>query len=334
MGRYGSCLTGAGAKASYETGEFSMRDSTIRGLRTFCVAARHKSFKRAAHELCVTPSAVSHQIRDLEELIGVPLFLREARGIELTEPGASLASQVSPVLESLDEVLSKFVDRSRVSRALRISLPQFFASELFVPALREFTDANAGLEIRVDTTAGGSGQSRAFDAAVQLLSEVPEDLAAFPLFPLHLVPACSRELARGLDLTDPSATGDTTLIVHESRPSAWHDWFVQAGCDAPLGRVVYLDSMFAVARAAERGLGVALVPIPLSSGWFRTGALVRLSERALETPDSYYFVHRVDDDANEDIRRLRDWMLSRFATAAGGCSREAPASQRDRCQEA
>jgi len=291
-----------------------MRDSTIRGLRTFCVAARHASFKHAARELCVTPSAVSHQIKDLEELIGESLFRRETRRIELTEIGVALAADLAPALEHLDQVVAKFIDRSRIRRVLRISLPHFFASELFVPQLREFTDVHPGLEIRVDSAIAGAGHRTTSDVSVLLLSEIPDEVAAYELFPLSLVPACSRALARSLDPTDARTFAETTLIVHEARPNAWNDWFAQAGIQPGETRVVYLDSMFAVARAAERGLGIALVPVPLSRGWFESGALVRLSERELNTPDSYFFVHRAEDDSNEDIRALRDWTIAKFAT--------------------
>jgi len=297
-----------------------MRDSTIRGLRTFCVAAKHASFKHAAHELCVTPSAVSHQIRDLEETIGEPLFTRETRRIELTDVGASLASEVAPILERFDQVLSRYVDRSRIRRVLRVSLPHFFASELFVPMLREFTDANDGLEVRVDTSTRGGRHRGTSDASVLLLSEMPDDLSAHELFPLNLIPACSAALARSVDPCDAAAFAKETLIVHESRPNAWNDWFSQGGIRPGHARVVYLDSMFAVARAAERGLGIALVPVPLSRPWFDSGALVRLSSRELQTPDSYYFVYRSEDEANADIRALRAWTISRLG-ATGSLAR-------------
>lgn len=295
-----------------------MRDSTIRGLRTFCVAAKHASFKHAARELCVTPSAVSHQIKDLEELIGEPLFRRETRRIELTDLGTALAAELEPALEKLDQVVSAFIDRSRIRRVLRITLPHFFASELFVPLLGEFTEVNEGLEIRVDTSIAGSGHRSTSDASVVLLSDIPAELAAYELFPLSLVPACSRSLAQTLDPGDAATFADATLIVHETRPNAWAEWFALGGIHPRETRVVYLDSMFAVARAAERGLGVALVPVPLSHGWFESGALVRLSDRELRTPDTYYFVHRAEDDANEDICALRDWTIARFASAGAG----------------
>jgi LysR family glycine cleavage system transcriptional activator len=290
-----------------------MRDSTIRGLRTFCTAARHLSFKAAAEELCITPSAVSHQIKVLEELVGMQLFDRRTREVVLTEAGELLAGELSPVLNRLDAVVSKFVVSARARRILRITLPPFFASEMFVPRLSQFADQHNTIEIRVETSEAGTMHQVASDASVVLLASPPNDTCAHALFPLSLVPACSPELATALGPTDAASLMEATLIVHKSRPNAWNDWFAQSAqklADRP--HVIYLDSMFAVARAAEEGVGVALVPVPLSNSWFESGALKRISNRELETPDTYYFVYRQDDESNADIQALRDWAIQSF----------------------
>ena len=291
-----------------------MRDSTIRGLRTFCTAARHLSFKAAAEELCITPSAVSHQIKVLEGLVGMQLFARRTREVALTEAGQVLAEELSPVLNQLDAVVSKFVVSARARRILRITLPPFFASEMFVPRLSEFTDQHNAIEIRVETSEAGTMHQVASDASVVLLASAPNDTCAHALFPLSLVPACSPKLAEALGPIDSISLTDTTLIVHKSRPNAWNDWFAQCAeklADRP--HVIYLDSMFAVARAAEEGLGIALVPVPLSNSWFESGSLKRVSDRKLQTPDTYYFVYRRDDASNADIQALRDWAIQSFA---------------------
>jgi DNA-binding transcriptional LysR family regulator len=135
-----------------------------------------------------------------------------------------------------------------------------------------------------------------------------------PLFSLRLAPACSPQLARELKLGDPRALLGSTLIVHKGRPHAWHDWFESMSIVLErTPKVIHLDSMFAVARAAERGLGVALVPIPLSGTWFNSGALVRPCIGELETTDRYYFVYRADAEKNPDVCALRDWVVTTFA---------------------
>lgn len=286
-----------------------MRENTIRGLRTFCVAARHLSFKAAAEELCITPSAVSHQIKGLEVLFNLALFRRLTRGVALTEEGLALFAQVDPHLVELAEITSRFQMRGARRRVLRITLLPFFASEILIPRLASFTEAHGAIDIRVQTTEAGASHAADSDASVLLLSEPPTDVVAHPLFPLRLVPAGAPSLVARLDPCDPATWRDTSLIVHKSRPTAWQDWFAHAGLVLDeLPGVIYLDSMFSVARAAERGLGIALVPVPLIDGWFKSRSLVRVFDRELATSDRYYLVYRREDVSNPDILAFRDWV--------------------------
>jgi LysR family glycine cleavage system transcriptional activator len=287
---------------------------SIRGLRTFCVAARHLSFKAAAEELCVTPSAVSHQIKGLEEQLETQLFERRTREVALTDVGATLFAQIEPLLSELDNVTARFMRRNGRRRVMRITLLPFFASEMFIPRLNAFADKHRAIDLRVETTEAGAQHPMGSDASILLLSSPPTDVVAQPLFALRLAPACSPQLARELTLGEPRALAGATLIVHKTRPHAWQDWFARMAIalERP-PKVIQLDSMFAVARAAERGLGVALVPIPLSSNWFDSGALVRPCIGELETSDRYYFVYRPDAAQNPDVVALRDWVVANFA---------------------
>ncbi|EQD60764.1 Bacterial regulatory protein, LysR domain protein, partial [mine drainage metagenome] len=103
------------------------RPPPTRSLRIFCVAARHRSFKFAADELFLTPSAVSHQIKELEAALGVRLFERKPRSLELTHAGSTLLEQTEPLLEALDLSVAR-IARGGGRRTLRIQLPAFFAS--------------------------------------------------------------------------------------------------------------------------------------------------------------------------------------------------------------
>ena len=287
-----------------------MRPNLIRGLVVFCAAARYLSFKMAADDLCITPSAVSHQIKGLEDLLGAALFERRTRAIVLTPVGAALYSQTSPLLRSLEAVTSGFLERSRRRRLLRMSLPQFFASEMLIPRLEQFTKIHPTLDIHVDTTYGRDAEFPSeVDAAVLLLPYEPKGYCTYPLFSLELIPACTPAFAEQLGSKDPSALSSTTLIVHKARPDAWSTWFEAHDVRLKMQpRIIELDSMFAVARAAERGLGVALVPLPLASAWLRQQSLVTLSDTALDTGERYYFVHRSKDAEDPDIVMLGQWI--------------------------
>lgn len=290
-----------------------MSDS-MRGLRTFCVAARRLSFKEAADELCVTPSAVSHQIRVLEDSLGVTLFERLTREIALSEPGAALYARLEPLMIEIDQVTSSFKERLGQRRLLRVTLPPFFASEMLVPRLTDFARGNASLQIHIETIESGTPHPATSDASILLLARAPREFSTERLFSLSLVPACSPEVGERIDCGDPATLLDQTLIVHKSRPSAWREWFHQRSLtleEAP--SVLYLDSMFAVARAAQRSVGVALVPLPLSESWFGSGALMMANSAPLTTSDCYYLVYRDGDLRNADVRTFRDWVIATFA---------------------
>jgi LysR family glycine cleavage system transcriptional activator len=291
-----------------------LREGSIRGLRAFCAAARHLSLKGAAEELCVTPSAVSHQLKALEERLQGSLFERRARSLALTHLGEELRAEVEPLLHELDNVAARFEQRLGRRRVLRISVTPFFASELLVQHLSEFTERHRAVDLRVETTKVGAPPALGADASIVLMPAPPAAMVVRPLFPLTLAPACSPQLAAQRPLTDPRALLDAPLIVHNRRPRAWQDWFTHM--NVPNGwprRAMRFDSLFAVARAAERGLGVALMPVTLSESWFASGALVRPCCGELETVDRYFFVHRPEAGGNPDVAALRDWITTLFA---------------------
>ena len=112
----------------------------IRGLRSFCVAAKCLSFKHAASQLFLTPSAVSHQIKQLEDQLGTSLFQRNTRAIELTSAGKQFYQKVYPLITELETTIADFTNTQQ-NKTITISLPEFFASEIFV--LRRKTPSEA-----------------------------------------------------------------------------------------------------------------------------------------------------------------------------------------------
>lgn len=290
---------------------------SLRGLRTFCVAAEHGSFRDAADALFITASAVSHQIKNLEQELGQPLFDRLTRSVALTESGKSLYEDVRPLISELDVVTSRY-RRSSAKSTLRISVQPFFASELFVPSLTEFTRLHPDIEINVDTSdESGEKHPANADASIRIFTTAPAGLESDRLFALRLVPAVSPELHKQIFKNKKKPANDFARIVHESRVDAWRQW--QKGADIRLSAdasLVRLDSMIAIARAAERGLGAALVPVQLSDSWFESGSLVRLHDHELLTSDAYYFVCRKEDAKDAAVQKLRDWTLRKFDDAA------------------
>jgi LysR family glycine cleavage system transcriptional activator len=289
------------------------RPPPLRNLRAFCIAARHCSFKIAADELFLTPSAVSHQMKELEETLGVRLFERKTRALELTTAGHTLHDEVAPLLDALDRSLAQFTRRHR-RKSLRIQLPPFFASELFVPRLATFCNAHPDIDIQIDTSdPHPTLHPPTSDVSIILADAPPPGMNAAKLFSLKLAAVCAKEQAHEVVRLGREVFRETALIVHRPRPFAWANWAQEVGLDAPEPKnIIELDSMFAVVRAAERGIGVALVPTALCGAWFETGALVRIFSIELALSDTYYLVSRQKDAEKQEVKAVTEWALEEF----------------------
>lgn len=292
------------------------RSSLLRHLRIFCVCARCLSFKAAAQTLNLTPSAISHLIRELEEQLGVPLFARRTRALELTTAGQTLLDEVEPLLLAIEDVLAR-VAPTRDRPAVHIALPPFFASELFIPRLGSFYRQHAGIDVHLDTHDPLPREhAAAADLSVLITDGVPGGLVADELFALRLVGACSTATRARLEELGRTALAEVPVFVHRLLPAAWDQWAEAAGfAPPPLRNVVAIDNMFAVTRAAERGIGVALVPTVVSESWFASGALVRAAAPEVTTGERYYLVCRGADATRSEVRAVRDWAIAEFRHA-------------------
>jgi DNA-binding transcriptional LysR family regulator len=295
-----------------------IRMPPLRLLRAFCLAARHSSFKDAADSLALTPSAVSHQVRELEEHLGVSLFERRTRSVVLTPLGQQLLDDLEPALAALSIAIERTRSTVGARRHLRVVLPPFFASELFAPLLPDFHTRHPGIDIQVDTHDPRPGQHSGFtDISIVLSRHPPGDdqIEAVRLMPLRLVAAASRKVVDSIGgRQDARAFDDQTLIMHRNfRTDVWDLWLNQVGLDLRRVRnVVEFDNMTAVARAAERGGGIALVPAIVCEPWFERGALVRLEGFDLRGNDAYYLMARRDDFERSEVRALVDWCVEQF----------------------
>jgi LysR family transcriptional regulator, glycine cleavage system transcriptional activator len=286
------------------------RPPPLRNLRAFCIAARRRSFKIAADELYLTPSAVSHQMRELEDALGVRLFERKTRAVALTAAGHTLFDELDPLLEAIDCSLTRIARRNRRS-VLRLTLPPFFATELFIPQIASFCDAHPDIDIQVDThDPRPVAHPPGADVSVLLTDSVPQGLKVSRLFSLSLVAACARQHADAVARLGANVFREMALIVHRSRPSAWMSWAQEVGLGEPEPKnLLELDTMVAVVRAAERGVGIALVPEALCDAWFQSGGLVRIFPVKLATHDDYFLVTRLKDAHRPAVVAMTEWVL-------------------------
>jgi LysR family glycine cleavage system transcriptional activator len=284
----------------------------IRGLRSFCVASKCLSFKHAAIQLFITPSAVSHQIKQLEEQLGFTLFNRGTRSIELTNSGKQFYQAIQPIIHQLESTISEFTHQQQ-NKTIIISLPEFFSSELFTPRLSEWAESAPEINLQLETIKSGDKASQRADLSIVLANGKPNASIVHDLFPIRYVAACNKKLYKKLKNKGFDALKTTPLILHSSRPWSWHQWADNIGVDDfDPKQIIQFDSMYGVARAAQQGMGIALVPLPMSKAWFSEQLLVKLFDAELNTKDRYYLIQHENIVNKAELTLFADWVKKTF----------------------
>jgi LysR family transcriptional regulator, glycine cleavage system transcriptional activator len=293
-----------------------MRLPSLKFLKTFQVAAKLKSFKAAADELFVTPSAVSHQIKALEEQLGVALFERGVRTLTLTDAGAHYLEHVSDIFSKLESVTEQL--KVRFGRSIiRLNVPPFFANTLLLPRLASFTQAREEADIRIEThSSAPKSHPPEADLSIVVGTGPWDGLTVHELFTQSFIPACSPHFLTENPIKAHGDLNGKNLLLHEERRDAWERWALGLKI-APIkpNRLVRLNTMSAVVLAAEQGVGVALVPSRLSADRFAAGGLVKLFDEELTTNESYVLLHRPEDGKREDVQEITRWILSECRVA-------------------
>ena len=307
-----------------------MRLPSTKTLRAFQLAARSGSFKTAASQLFLTPSAVSHQIRALEEELGVTLFHRGARTLTLTDAGSRYLEEIEFLFDRLDAATREL--RARAGRStLRLRVASFFANEFLLPRLAALHTAQPEIDLEIDTDGTGTDIHPAdADVSIVLGSGSWSELQAHRLFPQAYVPACSPTLFARTPITSIEQLNGETLLVFEARKDGWERWAESAGLQMPRPRKrIAFNNMSALVRATERSAGIGLVPAPLSAERFRAKSLVRLFDHEWETEDSYYLVHRAEVGPRPEVIAFRKWLLAELRAA----SMKVPSAEEDETEE-
>ncbi len=287
----------------------------LNALRAFEAAARHLSFKRAAEELSVTPAAVSHQIKALENHVGVPLFHRMTRALRLTEAGQAALPLVSQGLERLAEALDTIKAQSD-DGLLTISVSPSFGSMWLVPRLDQFRQLHPEIEIRLDGTdrivdvAKGDA-----DVAVRYGPGGYTGANSDLLFTQRNTPVCHPGLITG----DPPLRELNHLAQHtllhidwKDAEASWQMWLLAAGLphtDGIRGPRFSQESM--AVQAALDGQGGALVGDRLVADHLASGTLVAPFTAALNTPltFAYYLLTPKDALQQPKIAAFRSWLI-------------------------
>jgi len=236
----------------------------LNGLRAFEAAARHASLTKAAIELNVTPAALGHQVKALEERLGATLFHRLPRGLALTDEGQALLPVLKEAFDRIAAALARF-DDGRGRELLSVGAVGSFAVAWLLPRLPAFEAAHPEVDLRLSTNNNRVDiAEEGLDFAIRFGDGAWHGTDAVPLFPAPLTVLCSTEVAARLK-TPADLAGETLLRSYRS--DEWPAWFAAAGVaeTPPLTGPVF-DSAALMVEAALAGQGIALAPAVLFEG--------------------------------------------------------------------
>ena len=288
----------------------------LNALRAFEAAARHLSFSKAAGELHVTPAAISHQIKGLEERWGLALFIRKNRNLTLTEKGRLILPEVSEGFAALDRAVKRLTV-AKNPRALTVSSAPSVAAKWLLPRLHRFQDAHPDIDVHISA----SNQLADFaaddaDVALRYGRGPYPGLHADVLLESDLFAVCSPVLLTGgHPLREPSDLKHHTLLHDDSwrwdGPTYdWEMWLRAAGVtDVDTRRGPHFDSASLALEAAAMGRGVVLSTTSNSGDDLRTGNLVRPFDLSLPLDFKVHFVCPPGALEHPNISAFRDWVV-------------------------
>ncbi len=289
---------------------------SLNGLRAFEAAARHQSFTRAADELSVTQTAISHQIKRLEEQLGQRLFIRRNRRLLLTEAAQELLPAVRTAFDGLNAAVEQ-LSRSDRSGSLTVSTVISFTTKWLVPRLAGFQAAYPEIDVRITASADLVDFNRDdVDMAIRYGHGDWPGLRVDRLISEDVFPVCSPALMQGPQpLQRPEDLVHHTLLHVTSFQEDWQVWLTAAGVDGvDYRRGVSFDLAFPALQAAIDGVGVALGRSTMVEADIAEGRLVVPFDVALPLQAAYYVVSPEETADRPKIKAFRDWLLSTIPT--------------------
>ncbi len=287
----------------------------LHALPGFVAAARIGNLSRAAESLHLTVSALSHQIRGLEERVGQRLFVRSARGVVLTGDGRQLYERVAGPFDALEQALRPFAVRR--DDVLTISLMPSFASSWLLPRLPRFLAAQPQLEINLQSTSVlvDFGRDTGVDAALRYGPGEWPGVQALHLLDDWMTPTASPELIARLGMPTLQTLDRFPLLGAPG--GRWSDWFGQFGGTPPARFVATFDDSDTLHRAASEGLGIALGRLTLARPLVEAGRLVLPFKARLKAEFAHYLVFPARTASHAGLLAFRDWLLHEARADAG-----------------
>jgi DNA-binding transcriptional LysR family regulator len=295
-------------------------------LQQFVLVARLGNLSRAAEQANLTVSALSHQMRQLEERLERRLLLRGPRGVALTVDGRRLLDAVGEHFDGIERALSRL--RTPVDHALRISASPGIMSSWLVPRLPRLVAAHPELELNLQSgSALVDFEREPVDAALRYGRGEWAGLHSERLFGEWIAPVAAPELVARMAGADANDLSRWPLLGDPNPANRWRDWFARYGGELPHRYVAHFDSFEAQRHAALEGLGVAMGRMVMSKSLIDAGRLVVLGERYLPVLDAYWLVYPARSREHRGLQVFREWLLAEAAAYCRQMPQPEPAEE-------
>lgn len=283
----------------------------LNALKMFEASARNLSFSGASEELFVTPSAVSHQVKTLENFLGVELFHRSNRKVTLTPQGEQYLTSVKHAFDEI-EMATQRLSVAQGASVVQISVAPNFLIRWLMPRMSRFRALFPDVELQINASMGLLDFNRtSTDMAVYYGNGEWDDIEVEFLRKVMLVPVCGPGLLQtGPPLEKPSDLANHTLIYVSKRTWEWDNWLKKAGVEfiTPKGSMQLSSSQLTTA-AAQENLGVALADQTLISREIESGKLVVPFDIPLDTKKAFYLVYRKHRPLTKGMEAFRNWLM-------------------------
>lgn len=300
-------------------------------LRAFEAAARLESFSLAAHELHLTPSAISHQVRELEEFFGKPLFVRSHRRVSLAPEGHRLIGSLSRILDALEACCAE-VSLAPSGQVLSVYCAPSFAAKWLSPRLPAFMRLHPGITIRLTSGAEPMDltQAREVDLAISYGRALERPgIEVLSLGKERIAPLCSPSLKVGKK-SWRDLIGELTLIDSQLSQVTWRDWFALNKLQLPQKPHQSFDRGALAISAAADGLGVALETVRFAEREIARGELIVAGDADFLAINraTHFLSQRTNERQVEKVKTFRDWLLKEVRQPAPSAARRGAAARR------
>jgi DNA-binding transcriptional LysR family regulator len=285
------------------------RGLPLAALRAFEAAARLQSLRDAAAEIGLSPSAVSHHVRNLEGLLGARLFDRLARGVALTAAGRALAADLSPAFCAIAEAYAK---AGSAQLDLRLSAAPLFASRYILPNIDALNALQPGVSFAVESTLERSDVSRDPRSMALYFGPAPTGVRTIEVAASGSLVVASPRVSETI-AGDRRALASATLLTITRRSSHWAALFKMLDLDGPR-REVFFDSIEGVLHAAEAGFGIALLPTLVCEEPIKSGRLTQVHPAVLDNGWRYWLTASEDGPAAKHLNAVAKWLRRQVAS--------------------